>query len=493
MKIKCRWMIVLAVLAYLPVSLMASPADLTESMKQSLVYLEISSSKYDLYQPWKQSPVSNESGFGCAVGPYEVLTTAENVMDATFLKTKIYGQNAFISATVKAVDYEYNLCLLELDKNELKQPLKPIKFTETFPKKESLQTYWLSSAGHLTTARSSLDRAQMVNSDVSFAKNLTFITSNTSRPFGDGEVCCYGKKVIGVACWGRDSDSGIIPAESINRFISQFKEGGYKGFGSVGFEVYTLLDPTMRRYLQFPDDVENGVYVSAVYAIGTGSQELKPGDVILSIDGNALDAYGRYNHPIYDRISFEDLILSSPVGGMIKFNIFRDGKPLLLEIESRAIKSDKMLVPYYSCGEQPEYVVIGGFVFQAMTRDYLKIWGSDWSGKVPSHLYHYYRDLACKPTIDRQDVIVLSYVLPIPLNQGYQQLTRIVVDTLNGKKVSSISEFMSILNASDDRDFYEITFEMDSPAVIIPKSQLEAANMQVAQIYGVQKMSNLNQ
>ncbi|MHC4554942.1 MAG: hypothetical protein ACYSUS_06545 [Planctomycetota bacterium] len=56
----------------------ADTADLSEPMKQSLVYLEVSSSSYDLSQPWKQTPISKKSGYGCAVGPYEVLTIAEN-------------------------------------------------------------------------------------------------------------------------------------------------------------------------------------------------------------------------------------------------------------------------------------------------------------------------------------------------------------------------------------------------------------------------------
>ena len=55
--------------------------DLTEPMKQSLVYLEISNSRYEQYQPWKQTPITKDGGYGCAVGPYEILTTAENVAD----------------------------------------------------------------------------------------------------------------------------------------------------------------------------------------------------------------------------------------------------------------------------------------------------------------------------------------------------------------------------------------------------------------------------
>jgi hypothetical protein len=71
-------------------SCFAVTVDLSEPMKESLVYLDISSSSYDLSQPWNQLPISKKSGYGCAVGPYEVLTIAENVANATYVQTRRY-------------------------------------------------------------------------------------------------------------------------------------------------------------------------------------------------------------------------------------------------------------------------------------------------------------------------------------------------------------------------------------------------------------------
>jgi hypothetical protein len=476
-----------------PLSLLAEePIDLTESMKQSLVYLEISNSGYEQYQPWKQTAISKEDGYACAVGPYEVLTTAENVMYATFIQARSYGQNEYIPAKVSVVDYEYNLCLLELDSSAMEKPLTPLLFAEQFPKGRTLNTYWLSSGGHLTNARCTLDRAEMQNSHVSYVSNLIFFATNVSRQFGDGEVCCHEKEVIGLACWGTDSDSGIIPAETINRFLTNCKKEGYSGFGAPGFEVYQLLDPSMRQYLKLPKEIKHGVYVSTVYTLGTGSRQLIQGDVILAIDEKTLNPYGRYEHPQYDRISFSNLILQKPDGQLIPFEIFRDGQKQTIDVPARNIKSADMLIPYYLYSQQPEYIVIGGYVLQKLTRDYLTMWGGDWAGKVPPHLYHYYRDLSFKPTNERKDVVVLSYVLPAEINMGYQQLSRLVVDSINGKKISSMKDIIETLKA-DGSEFIEITFEMDSPVVVIPKNQLNMANMQIAQIYGIPKMLNILQ
>jgi len=464
-----------------------NPIDLTEPMKQSLVYLEISNSRYEQYQPWRQTPISKDSGYGCAVGPYEILTTAENIADATFLQARCYAKNDYIPVTVKVIDYEYDLCLLTLDKTAMDKPLTPLKFIERFPKGQQIETYWLSSGGHLTNARSTLDRAEIQYSDISFVKNLNYLATNTSRPFGDGEVCCYEKDVIGMARWGSDSNSAIIPAECINRFLKEAEKETYRGFGLVGFQTYDLLDPTMRSFLKMPDNIQYGVYVNEVYNLGTGSEELKAGDVILSIDGKTLNPYGRYLHEQYDRISFENLILQKTDGDGLQFEIWRDGQKQMIDVIARNFKADEMLVPYYLFGKQPEYLVTGGFIFQQMTRDYLTMWGDGWQGKVPPHLLHYYRDMAFKPTEGRKGVVVLNYVLPAEINLGYQQLSRLVVSTINDKKIDNIQDIVDILTSDSESEFFVVEFEMDSPKVIIPREQLGLIDMQISQMYGIQK------
>ena len=472
---------------------LANAVDLSESMKQSLVYLEVSRSSYDLSQPWKQTPISKHSGYGCAVGPYEILTTAENVANATFVQTRRYGENTYIPATVKRVDYEYNLCLLQLDKDAMSTPLAPLSFKESYPKGKQLTSYWLSSGNHLTTARSTLDRAEMERSLVSFATTLTYFATNVSRGFGDGQVCCHEKDAIGIAAWGTESDAGIIPSEMINRFLSNCKQKGYSGFATAGFRASAMLDPAMRTYLKVPNDIKHGVYVRDVYTIGTGSKDLKQGDVILSINGQQLNAYGRYEHPKYKRISFHHILLQTADGNEIPFKIVRDGKIITLDIAAENIESDNMLISYYSYGKQPEYKVIGGYVFQKLNRDYMGMYGSNMSGKAPPHLYHYQRDLAFKPSDQREDIVILSYVLPAKINLGYQQLSQLVIDSVNGTKITSMKHFVETVSNTADDEVIKITFEMDTPVLIIPKTQLNTADMKIAQSYGITKMMHLDE
>ena len=161
-------------------------ADLTEKMKNSLVYLNISAATFEQFQPWKYSDISRQIGVGTAVGQYQVVTLARNVINAKLIKARRYGQNEFIPAKINVIDYQSNLCLLQLDPEAVSKPLKPVTFYDDFQKGAQLNYYWLSPNGRLTTGRGYLDRAEVRPSTVSYARFLNYIVTNTSKQTGIG-------------------------------------------------------------------------------------------------------------------------------------------------------------------------------------------------------------------------------------------------------------------------------------------------------------------
>lgn len=470
-----------------------APVDLSEEMKESLVYLDVAIYSYEQFQPWKPADIVSKNGYGCAVGPYEILTTAWTVSDAAFIKVRRYAKNEFIPASVKVVDYECNLAVLELDKDAADRPLVPIKFDTDYNEANQLTCYWLSSGGHLTTGRGFLDRAQVRKSTTSYANFLNYIVSNTSRETDRGQVYCDGEKAIGIACWHDDNEAGLISAITINSFLAQASRDEYKGFGAVGFATKNLLDPTMRSFLKMPADLKHGVYVSKVYNLGTGSDVLNKDDVILSIDAQTLNPYGRYLHPEFDRISFHHLITKHQADDTVKFEIWRDAKEQTIDVKVMNLKASQMLVPYYEYDSAPEYIVMGGFVLQRLTRDYLQMWGDEFAGKAPPHLYHYYRDLAFKPTDERKSIVILSYVLPHDINLGYQRLGRAVVSKFNGMAISDISDILEAKKLNPDSKFDVIEFEMDYPTVVIDRSELAEADIMIATRYGIRQPARITQ
>jgi hypothetical protein len=469
----------------------SAAADMTEQMKKSLVNLRVSIGGYEEYQPWKQKDVAQKNAYGCAVGPYLILATASDVANASIIQARRYDKNEFIPATLKVVDYEYNLCLLELDKEAAGRPFEPIVFTDEYNKEAELTIYWLSTASHLTTARAVLDRAQYEPNPVSYNTNLYYILANPSRDVSRAEVVFSNQKAAGIVAWSGRSEVGVIPSESINRFLKEAQKPSYKGFGAVGFEVSTLLDPAVRKHLKMPADIQHGIFVNKTYALGTASTELKAGDVILAIDGQTLNPYGRYLHEKYDRLAFSHLIVSRLPGEKIPFEIFRDGKQLTLEVEIKNFAASDMLVPCYEYDRQPKYLVYGGYVFQKLTREYFSLWGDGWSGKVTPHLYQYYLYNAFNPVSDRKEIVFLSFVLPAPINLGYQELSTVVVSSWNGMKIQKFEDILTAKALNPDSPFDIVEFELDYPKLVIPRKIAQMMDPQIAKIYGIQKTENI--
>lgn len=466
-------------------------ASLSNAFDKSLIYISASISQYDGFQPWKRSSSVNALCFGTAVGPYQILTIAESIADASLIQVKVHATSEFIPAVVKVIDYDINLCLLEIAADAIENPLVPVSFTEDFRKGMELSGNWLSSDGTSKTSRGFLDRAVVLPCPTSYQRTLAFIVSNTSRHTSRGELYTQDKKAIGIAYSATEQDVFIIPGETILRFLKQTNNTEYAGYGTAGFETFDLIDPAVRKYLKMPEDMKEGNYVSLVYSRGTGSDILESGDVILAIDEKPINAFGRYSHLLYEDISFEHLLQKHTTDEPVSFTVWRDGQKIELQTQSSRFDSSEMLVPYQEYNKQPEYMVLGGYVFQKLTRDYLRLWGDNWPGKVPPHLFHYYRNLSLMPEERRKDIVLLSFVLPSQINLGYQNIGRIVVKTFNGIEINQMSDLITAINTQSESPFHVVEFEQDYPTLVIPKENLAQTDQSIQQLYGIQKAANI--
>lgn len=469
-------------------------ADVSRELQESLVNLQIAQYGYDQVQPWKRTELEEKGAYGCAVGPYEVLTTAYHLTDATYIKARRFGQNEFIPATVKVVDYESNLALLELDQKVMGPPLRPIQFGADYRKGAAVDFYWLPAQGDVYSGRGFIDRSQVTQSVLSYAKFVNFIISNTSKNIGLGELFLLDGQPIGLGCWFRKNttEAGIIPGVVINHFLADARGGAYKGFPTLGFKAEELLDPTRRAFLKLDVALKDGVYVSDVYTLGTGKDVLKPQDVIVAINGTRLNAYGRYLDGKLGWTSFEHLVAGGQIGEKIKFELYRGGQKCTLEAPAENFPAEKMLVPWYEYGQQPAYAVVGGFVLQRLTRQYLAHWGENWEKAVSPQLYHIFQEKAFKPNPEDRDVVILSFVFPFETNLGYHDLRQEVVKSYNGRPVHSMADIVEAQKESKDNKFDTIELEYDNPTIVLPRALLPAANTAIAKNYGITQLQNID-
>jgi hypothetical protein len=58
--------------------------------------------------------------------------------------------------------------------------------------------------------------------------------------------------------------------------------------------------------------------------------------------------------------------------------------------------------------------------------------------------------------------------------------------------IRSVADILTAQKLNPESKYDVIEFEMDNPAVVIPREQLPAADMFIRRNYGIQKLKNVN-
>jgi hypothetical protein len=212
-----------------------------------------------------------------------------------------------------------------------------------------------------------------------------------------------------------------------------------------------------------------GVLVTSVGERPDGAENtLKVRDVILQIDGFDIDMEGDYTDPEFGHLMLENLAVRRKwAGDDVKLKVWRDGQPL--DVTYRLPKFDytNSLLPDAVYDQEPEYYLIGGLLFQPLTDAYLQSWGADWKRRAPFRLNYYNNQ---EPTRDCPGLVLLSQVFPDPYNIGYQEQKYLVVDRVNGQRVSFLTDLREALQKPVN-GFHVIEFK---PGEVLRKIVLEA-------------------
>ena len=197
------------------------------------------------------------------------------------------------------------------------------------------------------------------------------------------------------------------------------------------------------------------------------------------------------------------------MGDSVKLEIIREGKPVVLQTKVSAYEENSRSVPLKIVGTAPRYVIEGGFLFQELTLNYLRIWGANWQTRAPMRLRLFLEQnkavsiyennkshissTGTKISSDHPPRIVLvSQVIPDPLNIGYQKLSNAVVLQVNGKQIRRLED-VSTAFLSPIKNFHRIYFLPGSErlSVILPVAELADANQRIKNNFRIPKLQSL--
>lgn len=445
--------------------------------------------------PWKQKKAGSRSGYGCVLPFKRILTTADIVKDSTMIKVEKPSGTKYYPGWVEVIDYDVDLAVVIIEDESFFEGLVPVEISEKTRVDQPVKFLVIENSKKIRAIPGEIVKISVENYYLGHDKFLTYGAAVNFEDRGGGwsEPVFSDGRLIGLTMSynGKKQYATIIPGSIISRFLSAaFLPGGYIGFPHHGFVGEGVRDPVLRNYLKLPPD-SGGLYISSVYPGGSAAGILKEGDVLISVEGCQIDIDGYYDNPDWGSIDYRDLFSRFHFPGEeVEVEIFRDGEKLkkLLKL-SRFDRSD-YLIPPSGCGDFPDYLIVGGLVFQELTGDYLKEWGDNWQTEANKKYVYYYTYLSRQSKTGRRRIVILNKILPDRINLGYQGMADLVLSEVNGRPISIIEDVDQALNFPEN-GFHRFTFEEFNQELLLPIDSLAEADRRIREQYGIDRLRRL--
>lgn len=434
----------------------------SEEILDSFVRVNATIQTFNAGQPWQRNSPQRRSGLGTLISPTEILTTAEMVANQTYLELESADSSGTTQAKVIAIDYKANLALLAPmgDPGFLTEKT-PLQIGEPASIGDAVDVWQFENNG--TTLKTTVT-IRAVDSSATFLSGYSFLTyilkgSMQSASSSFTLPATRDGKLLGVLTSYNSDDqiSEIIAPEIIRTFLKDARDGSYEGFPSLGCATQRTEDRSFRDFLKLSPD-GGGLYISRVKEDSpAGKAGLKEGDVLVAIEGNAIDRRGFFDHPSYGPLPWTVLIRSNKtVGDTIKLSILRGEESL--ELTATLSAPEPPLVPRHINDSPPPFIIKGGMVFQELSREYLQAFGDKWTTRAPlSLMYAMENPEKYEETRDR--IVFLARVLPNPATIGYDRLSAIIVNGANGIPVRNLNDLAAALSTPPENGIH--TIELD--------------------------------
>jgi S1-C subfamily serine protease len=418
------------------------------------------------------------------------MTNAHVVSNSRYLTVEREGDPNKYRATVLFVAHDCDLALITVSAPDFFKNMTPLKFGGIPELESTVSAYGYPIGGERMSVTagivSRIDFQLYTHSSID--QHLAIQISAQINPGNSGGPVMQNGKVIGVAFQGYSGDVAqgvayMVPTPVIRRFLKDIEDGHYNGYVDLAITYSKLQNPAQRKFLGLKDD-DRGVLVTTVVAAGPCAKVLRQGDVLLAMD----------DHPIASdsnvelegaRVEFPEVVERKFKGDKVKLNIWRDKQPMTVNVELNTVW------PYAIQGHRydvrPRYVVYGGLLFQPLNLDLI-----DAYQPTDLRIRHFFDYFVLEQIyLEHPDVIVLTNILPDPINTYLAAYRGGIVDEINGKKIRTLEELAKTFSETPDR--FVVKMIGEGPPLVLDPKQVEAARERIKTRYNVLKEQNLEE
>lgn len=482
------WICLTLLVTYLP----ARAISIAE-VRKSLVRISNTAQEANYRTPWNPGSVGGGTGAGFIIEGNRILTNAHVVSNARFVSVERENDPKHYLAKVLHVAHDCDLAVLEVSEAKAKffEGTVALSFTNQIPPIESsVSVYGYPIGGErLSVTTGVVSRiAFQQYSHSSADSHLAIQTSAAINPGNSGGPVLQDGKVIGVAFQGFSGDVAqnvgyMIPVPVVQRFLKDIEDGHYDRYMDLSISTFPLLNPAQRKALGLSEEAV-GVLVGSVLTSGPCDGVLKPGDVILGIDGHTVQSDG-FVELDGERVEMPEVVERKFKGDSVQFRILRDKAPL--DVTAKFDRAWPFQVQSNQYDVHPRYVLFGGLLFQPLSRDFMQ--ANQIENLRVRFIYNYYvTDEFYKA---HPDVVVLSGILPDPVNTYLNAFRGGIVDTVNGAKIKTLNEMAAAL--AQPADQYVIKLMGVGRPIVMERAAVEAARERIKARYNVCNEQNLSE
>jgi S1-C subfamily serine protease len=473
-----------------PVPVPIAPPQPNGPIQKSLVRITATEVAPDYRAPWNAGMLGRGIGAGFVIDGNRIMTNAHVVSNSRYLTVERDGDPNKYPAKVLFVAHDCDLALITVDSANFYKNMVPLKFGGIPELESTVSAYGYPIGGErmsvTTGIVSRIDFQLYTHSSID--QHLAVQISAQINPGNSGGPVMQNAKVVGVAFQGYSGDVAqgvayMVPTPVINRFLKDVSKGHYDGYVDLGMTYAKLQNPAQRKYLGLKDD-GRGVMVETVVQAGPCAKILRPGDVLLSIDNHPIASDGNVELE-GERVEMPEVVERKFKHNNVKFEIWRDKQSTAGSVQLDMVPPYLMQSHRYDV--RPRYVVYGGLLFQPLSLDLLEAYQP--TDLRLRHFFDFY--VIDQLYLEHPDVIVLTNILPDPINTYLAPYRGGIVDQINGKKIHTLEELTKVLAEPAER--FVIDMIGDGPPLVLDPKQVEAARERIRMRYNVVREQNLQE
>jgi S1-C subfamily serine protease len=467
-----------------------APAKPNGPIQKSLVRITATEVEPDYRAPWNAGALQRGVGAGFVIEGNRIMTNAHVVSNSRYLTVERDGDPNKYPAKVKFIAHDCDLALITVNAPNFYKDMVPLKLGGIPALESTVSAYGYPIGGErmsvTTGIVSRIDFQLYTHSSID--QHLAIQISAQINPGNSGGPVMQNAKVVGVAFQGYSGDVAqgvayMVPTPVIRRFLKDIEDGHYDKYVDLAVAYTKLQNPAQRKFLGLKDN-DRGVLVTTVVAAGPCAGVLREGDVLLAIDNHPIASDGNVELE-GERVEMPEVVERKFKGDNVKFDIWRDKQPVTASVALSTVWP--YLIQGHSYDVRPRYVVYGGLLFQPLNLDLVEAYQP--SDLRLRHFFDYF--VLEQLYLEHPDVIVLTNVLPDPINTYLAAYRGAVVDEINGRKIRTLDELATVLSEPAER--FVIKMIGDGPPLVLDPKQVEAARERIKTRYNVLREQNLQE